>query len=39
MARIIAASWSVELKLAVAILIGTGLATSIAVFVKYLFKL
>src|SRR5262245_42567450 len=39
MDRIIAASWSAELKLAVAILIGIALATGIAVFLKYLIEL
>jgi fatty-acid desaturase len=37
--HIVAASWSAELKLAVAILIAIGLATGIAVFVKYLIEL
>ena len=39
MDRIIAASWSAELKLALAILIGIALATDIAVFLKYLIEL
>jgi hypothetical protein len=39
MDRVIAASWSAELKLAVAILIGIALATGIAVFLKYLIEL
>jgi hypothetical protein len=39
MTHIIAASWSAELKLAVAIVIAIGLATGIAMFVKYLIEL
>ena len=39
MDHIIAASWSAELKLAVAILIGIALATGIAGFLKYLIEL
>jgi capsular polysaccharide biosynthesis protein len=39
MDRIIAASWSAELKLALAILIGIALAIGIAVFLKYLIEL
>jgi capsular polysaccharide biosynthesis protein len=39
MDHIIAASWSAELKLAVAILIGIALATGIALFLKYLIEL
>jgi hypothetical protein len=38
MDRIIAASWSAELKLAVAILIAIALATGIAAFLKYLIE-
>ena len=38
MDRIIAASWSAELKLAVAILIVIALATGIAAFLKYLIE-
>jgi len=39
MDHIIAASWSAELKLVVAILIGIAFATGIAVFLKYLIEL
>jgi hypothetical protein len=39
MDHIIAASWSAELKLTLAILIGIALATGIAVFMKYLIEL
>jgi hypothetical protein len=39
MDHIIAASWSAELKLAAAILIGIALATGIALFLKYLIEL
>jgi hypothetical protein len=39
MDRIIAASWSAELKLTLAILIGIALAAGIAVFLKYLIEL
>ena len=39
MDRIIAASWSAELKLAVANLIAIALATGIAAFLKYLIEL
>jgi hypothetical protein len=39
MDNIVAASWSAELKLAVAILIAIALATGIAAFLKYLIEL
>lgn len=39
MGLIVAASWSAELKLAVAILIAIALVTGIAAFLKYLIEL
>lgn len=39
MGLIVAASWSTELKLAVAILIAIALVTGIAAFLKYLIEL
>lgn len=39
MGLIVAASWSAELKLTVAILIAIALATGIAAFLKYLIEL